>query len=78
MVYSRKTVQRGQFRNVPFGGLYFLASNLATAPSVKHGRRSLLGGWSTSTGRPTMTAVADTSVAVVRVPRVIQVKRGTD
>lgn len=78
MMYARTRAERSQFRKIPFGAPYFLATNLATAPTIKYSRRASLGGWSTSTGRPTTTAVADTSVAVVKVPRVILIKRGSD
>jgi hypothetical protein len=68
MVYHKLKPYRTQFRKLARGQGYWLATNLATAPAIKTDRRSSLGGWSTTTGAPTLTAVSDTSVAVVRVP----------
>lgn len=62
---------RTQFRRLAFGEAFWLATNLATAPFIKRGRTSYLGGWNPSPdGSPILTAVADTSVAVVRCPGV--------
>lgn len=69
MVYKkRKGWQRTQFRKLPVGSVYWLASALTVAPSVKSGGRTLQGGVTISTGTPTNTTVADGTVAVVKVP----------
>ena len=56
---------RSSFRQLPFGALYWLASALNVAPSVKVGRRLVATGFSTNA--LTTSSVSDTSVAVVRV-----------
>lgn len=67
-VYHRKLVSHSTFRKLPFGAVYWLGSNTATAPLVKVGRAAKAGAFSTD--KITQTAVADTSVDVVRVPDV--------
>jgi hypothetical protein len=62
-------VYRTNFRSLPFGQRYWLATNVATAPSTKLDRKNALAGWNISTGAATLSAITDTSVAVVKVPR---------
>ena len=68
-VYNKKRVYRSQFRDLARGQAYWLSTNLATAPSVKATRTASLSGWTTTTGAPTLSTVADVSVAVGRVPQ---------
>ena len=73
LVPHRRKTYRTQFRKLGFGELYFLASNLATAPFVKSGIRTRANGFDNTTGKLTATAIADTSVAVVTIPRFLLV-----
>ena len=68
-VYHRTKKYRTNFRKLGLHAPHWLATNLATAPSIKYGRTSTINGWGTD-GSVTLAAVADTSVAVVRVPGV--------
>jgi hypothetical protein len=68
-IYRTKRVYRTNFRKLPKGADFWLASNLATTSQDKADRNHTIGGWNTSTGAATLTLVADTSVAVVPVPR---------
>jgi hypothetical protein len=66
-VYHRKLHYRTLFRKLGLHAVYFPATALASAPLVKYGRTSSIGGWD-STGAVTLTNVSDTSIAVVRCP----------
>lgn len=66
MVYRRTKVSRSTFRKLPQGALYWVASAVNVAPSVKVGRHAKAGAL--ANGAITQTAVADATVAVVRVP----------
>ena len=69
---------RTQFRRLAFGEAFWLASNTSVAPFIKKGRTSYLAGWAASPdGSATLTTVADTSVAVVRVPGVFLAQNRT-
>ena len=65
--YHQVKKYRTQFRRLAFGEAFWLASNLTVAPFVKFSRTGYMGAWAAN-GTDTETAVADTSVAVVRVP----------
>lgn len=67
MVYHRKLVSRTTFRNLPFGAPYWTTA-MNTPPYIKTGRKTAAGIFSTD--KMTMSAVADSSVAVVNVPSV--------
>lgn len=59
---------RSQFRRLRFGQPYWLATNVATAPSIKYDNTNLLNGYG-SDGSPTLSAVSPTNVAVIKVPQ---------
>lgn len=69
MVVTRKKVERSNFRKIPFGAPYWTVAGIGSAPVMKIGRRSTNGGDTLSTGKVTRTAVSDTTVVVIRVPR---------
>jgi hypothetical protein len=66
-VKHRKLVSKSTFRNLPGRDPFWLASNLTTAPLIKSGRAATAGAFATDT--ITQTAVANVSVAVVKVPK---------
>lgn len=69
MLVTRKKVQRTNFRKIAMGSLYWTVAGIGSAPLVKIGRRASLGGDTLSTGVPTQTAVTDTTIVAIRVPR---------
>lgn len=68
MVFRRVLVSRTQFRKLPFGAKYWTITPVPLPPVVKMNRRSIAAGFDTN--HVNETAVADTSVAVIRVPDV--------
>lgn len=66
MVFRRTKVTRSQFRHLPTGARYWLATAVNVAPSIKVSARGKAGAF--ANGTITRTAITDTSVAVVRVP----------
>lgn len=66
MVFRRTKVARTTFRKLPQGALYWLSTAVNVAPSIKVGRHAKAGAL--ASGAITQTAVADATVAVVRVP----------
>lgn len=69
-VYHRTKVYRTQFRKLALHAPFWLATNLATAPSIKYGRTNAITGWNTTTGALTLTPQADVSAQCVKVPDV--------
>lgn len=68
MVYHSKKKYRTQFRKLPSGQEYWLASNITVAPSLKVNRTSSLKGMD-ATGAHTTDTVSPTTVGVIKVPR---------
>jgi hypothetical protein len=72
MVYRRERVYRTEFRNLPFGATYYLGSGrTVTGPFVKNGRHIRLD----TDEIPQVDlsdAVADSTVAVIRVDKVFR------
>ena len=59
--------KRTNFRKLPFGTAFWLASNTTVAPFVKISRTGYASGWNAD-GSLNETAVSDSTVAVVYVP----------
>jgi len=71
LVTRRTWRERTTFKELPFGAAYWVSTTLNAAPLIKTGRRSSIGGLTTDT--LTLTAVSDTSIGVVQLPRFLAV-----
>ncbi len=76
LIPARKRTYRTTFAKLAFGESYHLASSENVAPLIKVGRRSRDNGFDNTTGRITLAAITDTTVAVVRIPQFLAVRGG--
>ena len=76
LIPNRKKTYRTIFSKLAFGQSYHLASAENVAPLIKVGRRSRDNGFDNTTGRITLTAITDTSVAVITRPDFLAVRGG--
>ena len=67
-VYRRTRVSRTTFRTLPNGGIYYSGAG-TSGPFVKTGRRRILAANSDPQQSPLQTAIADTSIRIVKVDK---------